>query len=69
MSSVSILVRKSSSRDIEDSFNERIYDIREINIGWARNYSEFGLDWIIRVKLIKRRLVGLFIVDSHEYRL
>lgn len=29
MSSVSILVRKSSSRDIEDSFNERIYDIRE----------------------------------------
>lgn len=69
MSSVSILVRKSSSRDIEDSFNERIYDIREINIGWARNYSEFGLDWIIRVKLIKRRPVGLFIVDSREYRL
>lgn len=69
MSSVSILVRKSSSRDIEDSFNKRIYDIREINIGWAKNYSEFGLDWIIRVKLIKRRLVGLFIVDSREYRL
>lgn len=69
MSSVSILVRKSSSRDIEDSFNERIYDIREINIGWAKNYSEFGLDWIIRVKLIKRRPVGLFIVDSREYRL